>query len=83
MAKKEEKKIKEEEDQYLIRLGENIKRIRIEKGISQKELAHGCEFDPPNIRRIEAGKTNPTTRTLLKIAMVLGVDIRDLMIANT
>jgi len=70
------------EDKYLIKLGENIRQIRLKKGISQKYLAEECDIEPPNMRRIEAGKTNPTTKTLLRISNVLGVDIKDLMVSN-
>ena len=73
---------KKKEDKYLIKLGENIKQIRIAKGISQKYLAQECDIEPPNMRRIEAGKTNPTTRTLLRISKVLEIDIKDLMVSN-
>jgi transcriptional regulator with XRE-family HTH domain len=57
-------------------LGENIKRIRLKKGITQKALAEACDFETPNMRRIEAGKTNPTVKTLLKIANALQIDVR-------
>lgn len=68
----------EEEERYLIKLGANIKNIRIQKCVSQKDLAHACDFETPNMRRIEAGKTNPTTKTLFKIAKALDVTIIDL-----
>ncbi|WWR19604.1 helix-turn-helix domain-containing protein [Lachnospiraceae bacterium JLR.KK009] len=56
-------------------IGENIKRIRQEKGLTQKQLGNLC--NPPMadsaIRRYEAGKANPKTETLCKIADALGV----------
>ena len=64
-----------EEERYLISLGDNIKKLRIKSGISQKDLAHACDFETPNMRRIEAGKTNPTTKTLFKIAKALNTTI--------
>ncbi len=58
-------------------LGENIKRIRQEKGLTQKQLGNLC--NPPMadsaIRRYEAGKANPKTETVLKIAKALGVPV--------
>jgi putative transcriptional regulator len=73
----------DKEDKYLVRLGNNIRQVRIKKGISQKYLADECDIEAPNMRRIEAGKTNPTTKTLLKISKVLGIDIRDLMVSSS
>lgn len=63
----------------LIQLGQNIKRIRLEKGISQVELAHKCEFEKGNMYRIEAGKTNPTFTTLLRVANALDVPIEEIV----
>ena len=69
----------QEDDKYLIKLGENIKKLRISKGITQKELANRCDFEASNMRRIEAGNNNVTIKTLLKIAKAIGVDIRKLL----
>jgi transcriptional regulator with XRE-family HTH domain len=68
----------EEADKYLIKLGENIQKIRIRKGLSQKEVAQACDFETPNLHRIEAGNTNPTTKTLFKIAKALDVTVVEL-----
>lgn len=57
-------------------LGENIKRIRQEKGLTQKQLGNLC--NPPMadsaIRRYEADKANPKKETIEKIAVALKVD---------
>lgn len=68
-----------EEKKYLIKLGENIKSIRIDKGLTQKKLAELCDMEPPNIRRIEGGNTNPTVKTLFKIAKVFKIEIWELL----
>lgn len=61
-------------------IGENIKRIRIEKGLTQKQLGNLCT--PPMadsaIRRYENGNANPKLETLHKIADALGVYLSDL-----
>ena len=61
-------------------IAENIKRIRKEKGLTQKQLGDLCT--PPMadsaIRRYEIGKANPKTETLSKIARALGVTVGDL-----
>lgn len=66
-------------DEYLKKVGTNIKRIRLEKGIKQIDLAYLCNFEKQNMQRIEAGNTNPTLKTLLKIAEMLDVNVIDLI----
>ncbi len=70
---------KGEEEKYIINLGYNIGRIRKQKNISQKKLAETIDIEPPNLRRIEAGKTNPTIKTLYRISKALGVKIESLL----
>ena len=64
----------------LIKLGENISKIRKEKGITQIELGHRCDFDRSNMRRIESGRTNPTILTLKKISEGLEVSLEELIV---
>ena len=45
-------------------IGENVKNIRIGKGISQAELARLCEKDRQHIELIENGKVSPNIYTL-------------------
>lgn len=67
---------------YLKKLASNIKKIRKDKGITQVALAYACGFDKQNMQRIEAGRTSPTLKTLLKISDALEIDIKDLIISN-
>jgi len=59
-------------------LGENIKSLRKQKGLTQMDLSAMCNMDKPNIVRIETGRTNPTTKTLKIIADALEVKVSDL-----
>lgn len=54
-------------------IGENIKRIRLEKGLTQKQLGKLCnpEIAESTIRRYELGKLNPKYETLERIASAL------------
>ncbi len=61
-------------------IGENIKRVREEKGMTQKELAEKCNLATITIRQYESGKREPKTRTLHKIAKALDVYILELTI---
>lgn len=60
------------------KIGLKIKMLRIERKISQMDLAAACNFEKSNLARIEAGRTNPTVATLLKICQVLDVPIGQL-----
>jgi len=66
----------------LTHIGLNIKRIREEKKISQQDLAADCNFEKSNMSRIEAGRTNLTIGTLLKICDALNVKLRDILEIN-
>lgn len=56
-------------------IGENIKRLRKEKGLTQKQLGILCQppIDEANIRKYENDKQNPKIETIEKIANALGV----------
>lgn len=69
---------KHSEKEYLISLGKRIKGIRLEKKISQTEIAYRCGFDKSNYSTIESGKRNPTIISLLKIAKALDISLIDL-----
>lgn len=52
-------------------IGENIRKIRKEKGFTQKQLGELCGIDEANIRKYELGKANPKIETIEKIAQAL------------
>lgn len=62
-------------------LGENIKRIRKERGLTQKELGKISGINEAQIRRYELGgkNSNPKVETIKKIADALNVKIIDLI----
>lgn len=61
------------------RLGENLKRIRTEKDISQGDIARKLVVDRGFISTIENGKTNPTLATITKLAEAVGVTTNELL----
>ncbi|MEN6619589.1 MAG: helix-turn-helix transcriptional regulator [Rikenellaceae bacterium] len=67
------------EFQLYLKVGQKIRKIREDKGISQQELADRCNFEKSNMSRIEAGKTNLTLKTLLTISTVLTVPLKDFL----
>lgn len=58
-------------------LSENLKKIRKEKGITQKKLAELSNVRQSTISTIERGQM-PKTGTLEKIAKALGVKVSEL-----
>ena len=55
-------------------IGSNIKRVREEKGMTQKELADKCNIIYQTIGKYERNLLNPKLETIRKIAKALGVD---------
>jgi len=63
----------------LRRVGSNIEKHRKAKGMSQKEVAYACNMEEQNYRRIEKSQTNPTLKSLCRIAEVFGIEVSDLL----
>ena len=63
----------------LKKIGLKIKNLREEKKISQQDLAAACNFEKSSMSRIEAGRTNLTIGTLLKISSALNVELIDIV----
>lgn len=59
-------------------VGENIKRIRTAKNLSQKEVTINASLDTAQYSRIENGKTDPSVNTLERIAKALGITLAEL-----
>lgn len=68
------------EKSFIQKLGKNIVSIRQRKGIKQKELSDLLDMDDGSLRRIESGRTNPTTTTLLSIATALEIEVSELFV---
>lgn len=60
-------------------IGEQIKKIRKAKGLTQKELGERAKIAEPTIRRYELGLLNPKIDTIAKIASALGVYLEDIV----
>lgn len=59
-------------------IGNRIKEIRVEKGISQSELSRLCEKDRQHIELIENNKISANIYTLYLISHALQVDLSEL-----
>lgn len=59
-------------------IGNNVKKQRMQKELSQEELASQCGFYRTYINLIETAKRVPSSYALYKIAKTLKIEIDDL-----
>lgn len=57
---------------------DNLRRLRVERFLSQREVARQAGLHAITLVRLEAGGTAPSTRTVRALAAALGVEPRDL-----
>ncbi len=58
-------------------IGEKIRSLRIEKQLTQAELADRCELSKGFISQIENDLTSPSIATLIDILEILGTNLRE------
>ncbi len=58
-------------------LGEKIKMLRIQHGLTQEELANRCELSKGFISQVERDLTSPSIATLMDILECLGTNLKD------
>lgn len=63
-------------------IGQKIKDLRIQKGLTQEELADRTELSKGFISQVERDLTSPSISTLVDILQCLGTDLSDFF-ANT
>lgn len=59
-------------------LGKNIKRYRLEKELTQEELANKVGVHQTYIGKLEIGKINPSTKKLFQISRALGIKLSNI-----
>lgn len=60
-----------------MQIGEKIKSLRIEKQLTQEELANRCELSKGFISQIENDLTSPSIATLVDILQILGTNLNE------
>jgi len=60
---------------FLAALGARIRELRLQKDLTQIELAVLCNFEKASMSRIESGQTNVTMLTLKKISKALDIHL--------
>lgn len=58
----------------LVKFGEQIKKLRKEKGLTQEQLADAAQIERSYMGTIERGERNPTLLKVYRIAKALKVD---------
>ena len=66
-------------DKVLMEFGKNLQKLREAKGFSTRQFAYEAEISHSSVGRLEAGLSNPTMTTLIKIAEALEVDLNSLV----
>lgn len=64
-------------NQALVRLGQNLRRAREERGWSQEQLALKCGVHRTYVGGVERAEYNVTILTLRKITRRLGISLQD------
>lgn len=60
-----------------INIGNKIKDLRTQKGLTQEELADRCELSKGFISQLERNLTSPSITTLVDILQCLGTDLKE------
>jgi len=76
MAKEE---FKDLTNQTLKLIGQNIRKLRKEKGWTQEVFAEAANINDKEVSHIESGNRNITIETLIKISIALSVSSTDLL----
>ena len=61
------------------KLGKNMKKIRLAKGMTQGDICRKLEVDRAYISNIESGNKNPTLSTITNLAKALNVSVDELL----
>jgi len=69
----------ESEQAYLSRLGQRIRKLRRQRGLSQEALAFEAGLDRTYVSSVERGERNIAVLNLAKLASALGVEVSALL----
>jgi transcriptional regulator with XRE-family HTH domain len=67
------------EEELIIALRGRIKSLRINNGMTQQQLSDILGIEESALRRIESGRTNPTTKTLYRISNAFKLTLSELL----
>lgn len=67
-----------QEEKLIKKFGMTLAKLRKEKNVSQEELAWKAGIGDNQVGRIERSEHNPSLKTIIKIAIALEVEVREL-----
>lgn len=59
-------------------VGANVRRLRVERELTQEQLSHDAGIDVTYLRGIEAGRRNPSVMVVGRISAALGANLTEL-----
>ena len=62
----------------LEKLGQNLKKYRLKKSLTQEFLAEKVGIHPTYVSKLESGKNNPSIKMLYKITRTLEIKLPEL-----
>ncbi len=75
----DETKTNKDFEHVLVEFGVKLRKIRLEKGISQEVMALDIGFDRTYISLLERGKRNPSLITINRLAEYLQIEVKELV----
>ena len=60
-------------------VGQNVRRLRTKKGLTQEQLAFEAQIDLTYVGGIERGERNPSPLVMVRIADALSVPVQKLL----
>jgi transcriptional regulator with XRE-family HTH domain len=64
-------------------LGRNVRQARLQKGMSQEELAFQADMKRSYLSDLERGVRNPSIKAIGRLASALGVEPSSLLVGST
>jgi transcriptional regulator with XRE-family HTH domain len=68
-----------EDSVYLQSFGRRLAALRVQRGLSQEQLAAACGLGPGDVRRVERGQRDLSVIALADLARALDIQPADLM----
>lgn len=72
-----------EQSAALRAFGDRVRAVRMQKGMSQADVAHAAGIHPTYVSGIESGRRNASVLSIYAIASALGVAAADLLPTET
>jgi transcriptional regulator with XRE-family HTH domain len=60
-------------------VGQNVRRLRLARGLTQEQLAFEAKLDLTYVGGIERGRRNPSLLVMVRLAEALGSEPHDLL----